>query len=66
MNYASAISEGAEEGRGGEEGEEDALLQAMAKPLFSRRQTQKAQGLWESIIIGSLVCGGGHWVLVGE
>lgn len=33
------------------EGAEDALLQAMAKPLFiKRRQTQKAQGLWESTI----------------
>lgn len=52
MNNASAINEGAEVGRGGEEGEEDALLQAIAKPPFSRRQTQKAQGLWESIIIG--------------
>lgn len=41
MNNALAMNEGAE----------DALLQAMAKPLFiKRRQTQKAQGLWESTI----------------
>lgn len=33
------------------EGAEDALLRAMAKPLFiKRRLTQKAQGLWESTI----------------
>ena len=41
MNNALAINEGAE----------DALLQAMVKPLFiKRRQTQRAQGLWESTI----------------
>lgn len=41
MNNALGMNEGAE----------DALLQAMAKPLFiKRRQTQKAQGLWESTI----------------
>lgn len=41
MNNALAMNEGAE----------DALLQATAKPLFiKRRQTQKAQGLWESTI----------------